>query len=151
MTVRRFKFHLVIICLLFLGIGCASMFVGGGSLAPAGYKPQSILVTYRAEGTVPAGVRYQLVQTEKGTAILERSPDGSGMLFQTVWRDDRGEHFAGWVSTSHGYEFLVPLDRTQPATKYVYPAGSYSVKEIDGISRPVPHKTTEPVARLLPQ
>jgi hypothetical protein len=150
MSVRHSKFHLVIIC-LFLVSGCASMFIAGGSLVPAGYKPQNILVTYRAEGTVPAGVRYLLVQTEKGPGILERSPDGSGTLFQTTWRDDQGDHFAGWVVTSHGYEFVVPLDRSKPAKKYVYPKGFYSTKEINGISRPVPTTAMDPVAQLIPQ
>ena len=150
MGVRRSAFYPVIIC-LFLVVGCASMFIGGGALVPAGYKPQSVLVTYRAEGTVPAGVRYMLVQTEKGSAIFERSPDGSGTLFQTIWRDEQGDHFAGWVVTSHGYEFIVPLDRSKPAKKYVYPSGYYSVKEINGISRPVPATAMEPVAQLIPQ
>ena len=150
MRVRGFRFHFIMICLL-LAVGCASMFISGGSLVPAGFKPQNILITYRAEGTVPPGVGYQLVQTEKGTAILERSPDGSGTLFQTSWRDEQGEHFAGWVKTSHGYEFVVPLDRSKPAKKYVYPKGFYSIQEINGISRPVPTTTMEPVARLIPQ
>jgi hypothetical protein len=153
MRVQSFNFTKVIVVIfLFLASGCtASMFMKGGSLVSEGYKPQTVLVTYRAEGIVPAGVRYQLVQTEKGHAIFERSPDGSGTLFEIVWRDDRGEHFAGWVATSHGYEFIVPLDRSKPVVKYVYPKGSYSIKEIGGVSRPVPDTTVEPVARLIPQ
>ena len=150
MRVRSFKLHLFVMG-LFLTVGCASMFISGGTLVPAGYKPQNVLVTYRAEGTVPPGAGYLLVQTEKGPAVWERSPDGSGTLFQTYWRDEQGEHFAGWVKTSHGYEFVVPLDRSKPAKKYVYPKGFYSIKEINGIDRPVPTTTLEPVARLIPQ
>ena len=61
--------------------GCASMFMKGGSLAPAGYQPQKVLVTYRADGAVPAGATYLLVLTEKGEAVFERGSDGSGALF----------------------------------------------------------------------
>jgi hypothetical protein len=127
------------------------MFMEGGSLVSANYKPQKILVTYGTEGTVPPGVTYLLIETDRGMAIFERSQDGSGTLFHTHWRDQQGDHFAGWVATSHGYEFILPLDRSQPAKKFVYPKGYYSVTEIDGVSRPVPMTQMDPVARLIPK
>ena len=136
---------------LALLFGCASMFMKGGDLAPRGYKPQKVLATYKAEGTVPQGVEYQLVETGKGQAIFERSPDGSGALFLTRWQDDKGDHYAGWVAKSHGYEFVMARDGTGKGEKYVYPAGYYTVKQVEGISRPVPVVKVDPVATLTPK
>ena len=137
--------------ILLLALGCASAFMKGGSLVRAGYQPKKVIVSYRAEGTVPQGVKYLLVDTGTGEAIFERSPDGSGALFQTHWRDEKGNHFAGWVAKSHGYEFIVPIDRKKEAKKFVYPKYTYEVKEIGGIWRPVPSAPIEPVARLIPE
>ncbi len=129
--------------------GCASAFMKGGDLARRGYKPQKVLATYRAEGTVPQGVEYLLIETEKGPAIFERSPDGSGALFLTRWQDEKGDHYAGWVATSHGYEFVKRQDGK--VEKYVYPKGYFTVKEIDGVRRPVPAVKLDPVATLIPK
>jgi hypothetical protein len=142
---------LVFFVILFFILGCASAFMKGGSLVKAGYQTKKVIVSYRAEGIVPQGVKYLLIETETGQAIFEKSPDGSGALFQTRWRDDKGDHFAGWVATSHGYEFIVPVDRTKEAKRFVYPAKTYTIKEIDGIARPVPLSPIEPVARLIPE
>ncbi len=139
-----------IVFLLLVMVGCASWFMNGGALVDEDYYP-NVIVNYDAEGTVPAGVNYLLVRTENGEAVFERSLDGSGVLFQTHWEDNDGDHFAGWVSKSHGYEFVVPKDRTQPAKKYIYPAGYYSLLEKDGITRPVPVVEIDPVATLIPQ
>jgi hypothetical protein len=127
------------------------MFMKGGDLAPVGYTPKKVLVTYTAEGTVPQGVEYMLVETEKGPAVFERSGDGSGALFLTRWQDNEGDHFAGWVATSHGYEFVIPTDRTKKGKKYVYPKGMYEVKDIGGVERPVPVVKIDPVATLIPK
>lgn len=149
---KMLKALLTIIVVSFISSGCASMFMKGGTLVPKGYKVQKVIVAYRAEGTVPARVQYFLVETDKGQAIFERSEDGSGALFQTHWIDDQGDHFAGWVATSHGYEFVIPTDRTKEGKKYVYPVKTYRIKMIDGIQRPVPNDPkTEPVARLIPK
>ena len=138
------------IILLLVIVGCASMFMNGGTLVDEDYQPV-IVVKYKAEGTVPSGVDYLLVRTETGEAIFERSLDGSGALFQTHWEDENGDHFAAWVSTKHAYEVVVPKDRTQPAKKFVYPAGYYSVVQKNGIERPVPTYEIEPVATLIPR
>ena len=142
---------LLLLTMLMVMIGCASMFMKGGSLAPAGYQPQKVMVTYRAEGSVPPGVTYLLVRTEKGEAMFERSADGSGSLFETSWTDDKGDHFAGWVATSHGYEYVVPKDRKQPAKRYVYPKGFYTLQNVGDQERPVPVVAVDPVSTLIPQ
>ena len=131
--------------------GCASAFMKGGQLVGAGYQPQKLLITYKAEGTVPPGVVYQLVETERGEAIFEKSPDGSGTLFLLRWKDDAGDHFGGWVATSHGYEFVVPFDRKQNAKKYFYYAGTYRYEKFGEGGRLVPMAKTDPVATLIPQ
>jgi len=136
---------------LVLSAACASMFMKGGSLVMVGYQPQEVLVTYRAEGTVPPGATYLLVRTEKGEAMFERSVDGSGALFETRWTDDKGDHFAGWVATSHAYEFVVPKDRMQAAKRYVYPDGFYTLQNVGGQERPVPVTAVDPVATLVPK
>lgn len=128
------------------------MFFGGGSLVKRNYHIPKILVEYDTEGTVPEGVDYLLVETEKGEAIFERSKDGSGALMETHWKDEEGDHYAGWVRTSHGYEYVIPVDRNQKGKKYVYVANTYSIIKIDGIDRPVPFdKNVEPVAFLIPK
>jgi hypothetical protein len=135
----------------FAAAGCASMFMKGGSLAPAGFQPQKVLVTYHAEGSVPPGTTYLLVMTEKGEAMFEQGADGSGALFETRWTDSSGDHFAGWVATSHAYEFIVPKDRRKPAKRYVYPKGYYSLQTVGDQERPVPVTAMEPVATLYPK
>ena len=141
---------MVIVNLILLG--CASMFMKGGTLVPKDYEIPKTIVAYSAEGIVPEGVEYLLVETDQGMAIFERSTDGSGALFQTHWKDELGDHFAGWVLTGPAYEFIVPSDRSREARKYFYPKGSYSFKELNGVSRPVPNNpNTKPVARLIPK
>ena len=139
-----------LILLLTITTGCASWFMNGGVMVDKDYVPE-IIIKYKAEGVVPSGVDYLLVRTENGESIFERSLDGSGVLFQAHWEDEEGDHYAGWVSKSHGYEFIVPKDKkNQPTKKFVYPAGYYNVTEIDGVMRPVPLYEIEPVAVLIP-
>jgi hypothetical protein len=158
--------------MLFLLSGCAtvmSTFSQGGKVVTKDYNIQKVIVAYRAEGEVPARVQYFLVETDEGLAIFERSEDGSGTLIQAHWQDDQGDHFASWVIPLPGfsflferprlsgccgpaYEFIVPLDRSKKAKKFVYPKQTYSIKKINWISRPVPKDPkTEPVATLIPK
>ena len=128
---------------------CGSILVEGGKLVKKGKTPTNVLVKYRAEGTVPDNIEYELVRTEKGDAIFEKSPDGSGTLFFKHWSDEAGDHFS--VIVFDAYEFVVPADRSQPAEKYVYPDGTFSFKFRDGVKTPVPNnKDVEPVAKLIP-
>lgn len=138
------------VCALFL-VACASAFMKGGALVSSGYKPTKVLVAYQTQGPAPAGIEYQLIETPDGPAMFERSPDGSGALFLTRWRDVDGDHFAGWVATSHGFEFVVPVDRTKNAKRYVYPKGTYRLVEVDGKTRPVPKTKVEPITQLVPK
>lgn len=142
---------------LFLGVlavgltACASAFMKGGALVGAGYQPLKVLVRYRAEGTVPPNVTYQLVESERGETIFERSADGSGTLFLLRWQDADGDHFGGWVAKSHGYEFVIPKDRRQNGTKFFYPAGTYRYEKSASGGRLVSSSPATPVATLIPQ
>lgn len=136
--------------------GCASMVFHGGTFISNSSQAGEVLVEYKAEGIVPAGVTYALVQTEKGPAILERSDNGSGALVQNHWVDSAGDHFAAWVYAygategCHGFEFVVPTDRSRNALRYVYPQGSYVVQKVDGVDRPIPLSPAKPVTTLIP-
>lgn len=125
--------------MLFLLSGCASLkvqnaFLKGGTVVPANYNVQKVIVSYRAEGTVPERIKYFLIETDGAFSIFERSEDGSGVLIQTHWQDDQGDHFAAWAgppfipkwleSSKHyrgavGYEFFVPFDRSKEAKRFV--------------------------------
>lgn len=142
--------------LLFFGLAislaaCASAFMKGGALVGAGYQPLKILVRYRAEGTVPPNVTYQLVESERGETIFERSADGSGTLFLLRWQDAEGDHFGGWVAKSHGYEFVIPRDRRQNGKKFFYPVGTYRYEKTATGGRLVSTSPATPVATLIPQ
>jgi hypothetical protein len=137
--------------LIVILLGCASSFMKGGTLVPAKYTPRKVLVMYKAEGIVPPNVVYQLVDTEWGEAMFEKSPDGSGAVFLLRWEDEKGVHFGGWVAKSNGYEFVVPLDRTKNVKKYVYPAGTFRYEKVGTNGRLVPTMKIDPVATLIPQ
>jgi hypothetical protein len=138
-------------CLTLLLGACASAFMKGGALVGAGYQPLEVIVTYKAEGTVPPNVVYQLVDTERGEALFEKSLDGSGTLFLLRWEDKDGDHFGGWVARSHGYEFVIPKDRRQNAKKFFYPVGTYRYEKLAEGGRIVSNYPASPVATLIPQ
>ncbi len=138
-------------CLIFTLVACASAFMKGGKLVGAGYQPLEVIVTYKAVGTVPPNVIYQLVDTERGEALFEKSPDGSGTLFLLRWEDRDGDHFGGWVAKSHGYEFVIPKDRRQNAQKFFYPVGTYRYERFGDRGRLVSNYPATPVATLIPQ
>lgn len=137
--------------------GCASMAIHGGSIVSQNDNYiKEFVVTYRAEGAIPPGQTYHLVRSENGLAVFEQGVDGSGVLFENQWTDSDNDHFSAWVylpgggPNQHGYEFVVPKDRSKNAIRYVYPGGTYVVKEIDGVKRPVPASPVEPVTKLIP-
>ncbi len=156
------KFNRGVMRILFVSVfllffsGCMQMFLGGGELVSDNYEPQKVIVSYRGEGTLPAGVNYFLIEDEEGLAIFEQMDDGSGTLFQTRWQDSQGDHFCAWVKgntgSSHAYEFIVPTDRSKTAKKYVYPAGTWDTRKVNGMTRLVPDDPdVEHVATLIPK
>jgi len=149
----RIQFASRVVCIgavTLLLSGCIS----GGGFTPSKASDYKILVSYRpAQGGPNAD--YYLVQTEKGLAVLERDPGGSSALANLHWRASDGDHFALWISflsrQGGAFEYVIPFDRTQPAKRFVYPAGSYTIIDMDGIERPVPvNPTSQTPAFLIP-
>lgn len=134
---------------LLCNAGCVSWFIHGGKIVDAGYSPD-VLVDYTIEGTVPPGVSYHLVLTAEGDGMFERSADGSGTIITNKWQEGDNDHFFCWVGSSHGFEYIMPIDRTQPGHKKLYPKGFYSVRNEGGIEKPNPVAPVDPVATLTP-
>lgn len=129
--------------------------VSGGKFV-ASDEPLKVLVTYESKGPAPPNVKWYLIRTESGLAILEKDlSGGSNTVVEQAWKDRTGYHFVFWAefldAQSAAFEFIVPEDISKPATRYTYPAGSYSIVKGNGVSRPVPHnKAVTPVTRLIP-
>ena len=129
--------------------------VSGGKIVNSG-ESHEVLITYEAKGSTSPNVRWYLIRTKSGLAILEKNLDnGSDAIVNKGWQDRRGHHFVIWATfldaQSTAFEFIVPNDITQPALRYVYPSGTYAVVESNGLYRPVPHtQPSVPATRLIP-
>lgn len=130
--------------------GCIS----GGNLSAGSTEHQRVLVTYQTEPNIP-NTSYYLVETENGLGMLEKEEGQSASLATTHWRMSDGDHFSLWIEflsrQGGAFEYIVPFDRSQPAWRFYYPAGTYTILEMDSVSRPVPlnPKAQTPV-RLIP-
>jgi len=127
---------------------CSPALVGGRSVS-SDYRPQRVLVSYRNKGSSPAD--FSLVETEHGLAILERRrKEQTGVLYETHWKSERGDHFGVWVGSKHAYEVIVPADRTQNAE--LYHCLDFELRTVDGITRPVQNiYGAEPALVLIPK
>jgi hypothetical protein len=133
-------------------VGCATLPIPGGHVVSRDYSPQ-VLVTYAADGEVTPGVRYSLVQQGSGLAFFEQTGAGAGTVLESHWTDAAGDHFAIWatpVEPGDAVEVVVPLDRTQPAYRFVYPPGLYDVSNVNGLERPIPKMLIEASTQLRP-
>lgn len=141
-----------LLAVLLLLTGCVS----GGKLVSKDFTPQQTLVSYRAEGIFPEGTEYALVQTEQGLAMHERVFGQTGALAEEHWVEADGDHFVAWIKAMStlgpAYEFIVPADRAQVARRYVYPAGTYTVRTVGESKRPLPsHPQKTPATWLIPK
>lgn len=127
---------------------CSPALVGGRSVS-SDYRPQRVLVSYRNKGSSPAD--FSLVETEHGLAILERRrKEQTGVLYETHWKSERGDHFGVWVGSKHAYEVIVPADQTQNAE--LYHCLDFELRTVDGITRPVQNiYGAEPALVLIPK
>jgi hypothetical protein len=145
------RFGRLALVVLLAVCGCASMFLHGGELVGKGYQPQ-VLVNYKAEGVTPAGATYHLVRLEDGReAVFERSSDGSGTLVSNQWRENAEDHFFCWVGKNAGFEYVIPADRTQAGSRYVYPYGTFTSRVENGVEKPNLTTRPAPVATLRPE
>ena len=76
--------------------------------------------------TIDGGIDYYLADTSSGPALYEfMSGGGSGSKMANHFEADDGTHFVLYVRTSHGYEFVIPKNRSEPGERLVYLAGSF--------------------------
>jgi len=144
---------------MFLNVFLAMSIVGcisGGKIVNS-MKDYEVLIFYEAKGVVPPDVKWSLIRTKSGFAILEEnvSNDKAKTIINYGWKDRKGHHFVVWAqflgSQSTAFEFIVPDDFTKPALRYAYPAGSYTILKTKGKNRPVPHRRQpSPVTHLIP-
>ena len=127
----------------------------GGEIIPLN-ETQKILVAYHTVEKVPPGVKWFLVKTKKGLALIEKDPSSESKLrVDQAWKDKRGYHFVYWVefmgTRGTAFEFVVPRDITKTAIGYRYADGTYSVVTVNGVARPVPLKEeVTPYLHLIP-
>ena len=151
------NFNRTSLALLFVFLfGCSThiaTFLQGGSVKSNDYTPPEILVSYDAKGVAPPGYTYNLARTEDGLAIFEKNrEDGRHSLIETHWQTKKGDHFAAWVYRGPAFLFVIPKDRTKKAERYAYKFGTYSLRKVDGIERPIPHKQKKkPDTVLIPR
>jgi len=136
--------------ILFTSLGCVS----GGKIVSK-VDSDHVLVAYKPKGIFPPGTKWHLIRTEEGLALRERSNNGNGnnAIINHAWDDNAGHHFVIWASAlgeqSTAFEYVVPYDHIKPASRYVYPSGSYTILKMNGVRRPVPYKPPHSPAALL--
>ena len=146
---KKIYFFIFVFPLLFFIIGCANMFLGGSKMWYQGV-PGDALAQYRIpvcntnEGKEiegPKNALYVLTMHEEQLVLLELDQNGEGVIISNHWVDEEGnDNFVTSVTTSHGWHYIIPRDRTAPGTRVVYPAGTYRTRnradgstEISGI------------------
>jgi hypothetical protein len=121
-----------------------SLFAAAGTSASAGFflqgarkakaDPQDVIAKYDIEPCVmiadgsPAGApgaEYWLFEESGELRLFERSGRGDGAIIENHWKDEDGDHFFAWVRSSHGWEYIIPENRTADAVRFVYVKGSY--------------------------
>ena len=143
--------------IVLLSILCIYACVSGGTVG-YNYSEDKVLVQYIAKGDNTAKVCWLLVESDGRLAIIERDQDGNSLdtIIRYGWKDLKGHHFVIWAAfldeQSTAFEYIVPEDFTKPAKRFIYPPGSYSILESNGVKRPFPHKVNiAPATILIPQ
>jgi hypothetical protein len=131
--------------LLALGTGgCAAWFMNGAEpqpSAPKNYRARLSIGPCRASKTGetidPPKTDYYLSVDERGPVLYEIEASGAGAAFRNAWADEFGQHFFGWVTSSHAWEFRFPRDASQKPERLVFVKGTYTVVIQGGSYRPV--------------
>lgn len=79
---------------------------------------------------------YQLAQEAGLLVLYELDNAGRGVRITNHWTDGQGDNFFTFIRNSHGYHYIIPPNRSQPATRFVYLAGTYSVGRVGDDVRP---------------
>jgi hypothetical protein len=142
----------LMLCLFGLSLGA---FVGcgptlyGAREVDANYTPR-IVAKYGAEGDVPKGTRYALVQDGTKVAIFETLAGQPSRLIERRWQDGDGMHFVMWSPASAVEHFLVPPQPGAAAFRWIYPPGLFTIEKEGDIERPVPKIQFEAATKLTP-
>lgn len=121
---------------LFGGSGCASWFLNGAKMHEGG-PPANATARFQVnecrmigDGSPippPQGQSYFLAQNPQGPVLYEIDQRGEGAAIYNYWQDERGVHFFVWVGNSHGWVYTFPHTRQETPTRWVFPAGTYTV------------------------
>jgi hypothetical protein len=125
--------------------GCASMFMAGSnpvSGPPASPEavckvPTCTMVSDNSQTAGPANQTYYLGREGHALVLFELDQGHSGAKITNHWSDEQGDHFFTYVRTSHGWEYIIPRDRSQPGVRLVYPKGTYATGTVNGTTRVV--------------
>lgn len=118
--------------------GCVSWFLKGATPYEGGNPPNvtarfSIpschMIADGSEIPPPQGQTYVLTQQAQGPVLYELDQNGKGAAIYNYWEDQRGVHFFVWVANSHGWVYTFPHSRNELPTRWVFPAGTYTVTQ----------------------
>jgi len=145
------RLHLTVVAIAATVLaGCVS-----GRRTVGGENSYTVLSRYKAAGDGPSPLTWALVRIDDDLAMIEfDSSDPSGKIaVEKAWQDQNGHHFVLWATfldhRSDAFEFIVPSDIEGPARRLFYPAGTYSVVKVDGVSRPVRDRSSSAPALIL--
>lgn len=140
MKEKKFRLSLVL-TLIILICGCASSFMAGSQ--PHTGIPGSSIASYKiltcehiSDGSSidgPKDTTYYLAQTDNGPVLYELDSKGSGAAITNYWKDINGMNFLTYVKTSHGWQYVIPEDKTKPAVRQCYVRGTFRVTNVEGV------------------
>lgn len=127
--------------LVFLICGCASTFMAGSQ--PHTGIPNSSSAVYKiltcqqvSDSTSidgPKDMTYYLAETETGPVLYELDNEGKGAAITNYWKDENGMNFLTYVKTNHGWQYVIPENKTKPAVRQCYVRGTFRVKNVEGV------------------
>jgi hypothetical protein len=124
--------------------GCAEMFLAGSHVAEAPppaplaqYEVSRCVLPVGAEIEITPRLRYYLAYepAERGgrLSLYELPADGGvGTVTANGWPVGTDDHFFLHVHGSHGFEFVLPAERSAPGERRIFVSGSYEVDDLGG-------------------
>ena len=142
MKVKKLRM-LLLFTFVFLFFGCASAFMAGSQ--PHSGIPGSPIAAYKiqtckhvSDGSSIDGPRdtmYYLARTDTGLVLYELDSKGNGAAITNYWKDENGMNFLTYVKTSHGWQYVIPEDKTKPAVRQCFVRGTFRVQDVDGVMK----------------
>ena len=104
----------------------------------AKYAIQPCVVIADGSNAGMPGTEYWLFRDGEKHALFERDGRGKGAIIENQWEEEDGRHFFTWVRKSHGWEYVIPHDKTQNGVRLVYLQGTYKTNDdTQGNVRPI--------------